>query len=179
MSQKTARKPDTSSVFVIADEYPLVCSVQFPTGTKQVNDQLVQTFTEYRFTAWMADLSEDELTRHTEEIRAAMRPLLDLARAFQAKDFESADVEAAEQAVDNIDDVQPLLERRLKRVEGLEFKRADGSVLSDDEARAFVLGHKKFRAVIEKRYGELRGEGGGGLGNLMQSAVHGHGESRR
>lgn len=147
----------------IGQEYKRTCPVELP------GPDLDETAT-IEIVAVFRDQSPDELQTVQEQIRDQVKPMLDLIRNLSKGNGAGVDLEQSRKAVESAGDLEPLLERVLVRVEGLEVENADGSEMSADQVREYCLKKPNFRAAIEAKFTEANKHGAASLGNLLKSA---------
>jgi hypothetical protein len=153
----------------IQDEYKIVCTAEFP-GTPATKDgKLTNTTRELQFVGVFEDLADDEIESIQQQMTALLRPVFDLLRKVKSGTLAAEEVQQAEDQAEAAAQIVPLIERKLKRIEGLEIEAQDGSLLDDDGVRRWALGHPKLRRALEAGFGQLNDAGGAGLGNLLKS----------
>jgi len=155
--------------FKIQDEYKIVCTAELPGAPAEKDGKLTNTTRELQFIGVFEDLADDEIQSIQEQMTSLLRPVFDLLRKVKTGKLEADEVQEAEQQAEAAAKVVPLIERKLKRIEGLEIEGADGSLLDDEGVRRWALGHPKFRRALEAGFGQLNDAGGAGLGNLLKS----------
>jgi len=111
--------------FKISDEYPVVCSTEFPGEVKRENGEIFNSTRTIKYVGVFRDMEDNELTSLQEEITALVQPVFALFNKFKTKDVEPEDVDEANRA--------RWLAQQEKRKQGLssrydlEFTRKDGS----------------------------------------------------
>jgi len=127
--------------------YKLTITVQQPT---EVADEKASL----SFVGVFRDEHPDAIKSHSENLSESVDVFLKAVKALQA-DGAKAEIATADlERIEKLKETTPAYERQLQAVEGLEIETADGSLLSDEDVRDYVLRVPRYRSAIEKRFND-------------------------